>query len=146
MTCCYTQRSFFHSAHIREASASTRWELTQLAVSREWETFGALSPKWNDFIKPLPSELREACGREGRKSKRGRDGGHYRQTVSSGHTGQFHRWTNGGYDSIGKKHTRSRMTSLQHGDGRWFKVPFLTKELLAIVRWVDRESQFSLRV
>lgn len=33
--------------------------------------FGALSPKWGVFIKPLPSKLRGLCGRGGRRVVRG---------------------------------------------------------------------------
>jgi hypothetical protein len=44
--------------------------------------FRTFDPKWNVFIKPLPSRLRDPCRRGGRKTVRVRGGGELTETAS----------------------------------------------------------------
>ena len=46
--------------------------VSQLGNVQRVRDFEILSPKWDVFIKPLPSALRTLCGREGRKTIRAR--------------------------------------------------------------------------
>ncbi|EGW12616.1 hypothetical protein I79_015003 [Cricetulus griseus] len=40
-----------------------KFRYPQLDSTQRMSDFGALVPKWNVFIKPLPSGFRELCGR-----------------------------------------------------------------------------------
>lgn len=80
---CYTHS---HSAHIRKYSCS-RWELAQSPTGEQYNMqrlrdFGALSCKWDVFISPLPSRLRDPCGREQKDYKKGHRVGVQPQTRS----------------------------------------------------------------
>jgi hypothetical protein len=46
---------------------------------------GALSSKWDVFIEPLPSSLRNQCRKGGRKIERARRGRQHQETVALRH-------------------------------------------------------------
>lgn len=67
MASCYA-----HRAEVN-AHQSSRWEQTQRPTTDKVQSvkdFGALSPKWIVFIKPLPPEFRELCRRGSAKKQR----------------------------------------------------------------------------
>jgi hypothetical protein len=49
---------------IREASSNSRWEQMQRQTPRQYME---IESNLEVSIKPVPSELRESCGRKGRK-------------------------------------------------------------------------------
>jgi phage-related minor tail protein len=49
------------------------------------ERLGALSPKWDVTIKPLPSSFRDLCGRGRRKTLRTKGYTYTKETMASSH-------------------------------------------------------------
>lgn len=65
MILCYTHRSMSYPGIIRDASSNSRWEQMQRQTPRQYME---IESNLEVSIKPVPSELRESCGRKGRKS------------------------------------------------------------------------------
>lgn len=137
-----TQRSGCHPIPIREAFSSSRVEITKPTTWQCAERgFGALSPIWDVFTKPLPLQPKdgEKIWRGGRESveTEGIDGS--KETASSKHNRADARM----------KSVSARPAQIQTRQISWWrrgsghKISPLTKKLFTINTCWETESQFS---
>lgn len=101
--------------------------------------FGAPGLKWDVFVKPLLSRVRDPCRREGRKVVGARGGGYLQRKHLLDPTGPVHRGTH--RDLIAHRVQTGQIQTWREGSGR--RVPSLTKKLLVIDTGWEREDLFS---